>query len=80
MGVGRRGFQAIQIAGALLILIAFAAGQAGWMDQKSAVYLTLNLAGSTILGVQATMHKEWGFVLLEGAWALISAAGLVFRS
>ena len=80
MGVGRRGFQAIQIAGALLILIAFAATQAGWMDQKSAVYLTLNLAGSTILGVQATMHREWGFVLLESAWALISAAGLVFWS
>jgi len=80
MGVGRRGFQAIQIAGALLILIAFAAAQAGGMDQKSAVYLTLNLVGSTILGVQAIMHKEWGFVLLESAWALISAAGLVFRS
>jgi membrane-bound ClpP family serine protease len=80
MGVGRRGFQAIQVAGALLILLAFAAAQASWMDQKSAVYLTLNLVGSAILGVQATMHKEWGFVLLEGAWALISAAGLVFRS
>ncbi len=80
MGVGRRGFQAIQIAGALLILFAFAAAQAGGMDQKSAVYLTLNLVGSTILGVQAIMHKEWGFVLLESAWALISAAGLVFRS
>jgi hypothetical protein len=80
MGVGRRGFQAIQIAGALLILIAFAAAQVGWMDQKSAVYLILNLAGSTVLGVQATMHREWGFVLLESAWALISAAGLVFRS
>jgi membrane-bound ClpP family serine protease len=80
MGVGRRGFQAIQIAGALLILLAFAAAQAGWMDQKSVAYLSLNLVGSAILGVQATMHKEWGFVLLEGAWALISAAGLLFRS
>jgi hypothetical protein len=80
MGVGRRGFQAIQIAGALLILLAFAAAQAGWMDQGSVVYLSLNLVGSAILGVQATMHKEWGFVLLDSAWALISAVGLFFRS
>ena len=72
-------FQAVQVAGALAILLAFLGAQAGWVDQRSAAYLGLNLLGSGILGVQAGMQKQWGFLLLEGAWALISAAGLVLR-
>ncbi|HTO96072.1 MAG TPA: hypothetical protein VMK66_03425 [Myxococcales bacterium] len=72
-------FQAVQLAGALAILAAFAGAQAGWMENRSILYLGLNLIGSLVLGVQAGIHKQWGFVLLEGVWALISAAGLVFR-
>lgn len=72
-------FQAVQIAGALAILVAFAFAQAGWLDQKAAAYLLLNLIGSGILGIQAGLQKQWGFVLLETVWALISAAGLVLR-
>ena len=72
-------FQAVQIGGAVAILAGFASAQMGWLDQRSALYLLLNLIGSGILGVQAGMQKQWGFLLLEGAWALISAAGLVFR-
>ena len=72
-------FQAVQIAGALAILVAFASAQLGWLDQKSASYLLLNLIGSGILGIQAGLQKQWGFVLLETVWALISAAGLVLR-
>jgi hypothetical protein len=72
-------FQAVQIAGALAILVAFASAQLGWLDQKSAAYLLLNLIGSGILGIQAGLQKQWGFVLLETVWALISAAGLVLR-
>ena len=72
-------FQALQVTGALAILAAFASAQAGWLDQKAVLYLALNLAGSGILGVQAGLQKQWGFLLLEGAWALISAGGLIFR-
>ena len=39
--------QVIQVAGALLILVAFAAAQFGWMSLESRVYLTLNLLGGT---------------------------------
>ncbi|MDX6647046.1 MAG: hypothetical protein QOK40_2773 [Miltoncostaeaceae bacterium] len=38
--------QAVQIAGALAVLIAFAAAQAGLVDQRCRAYLIANLAGA----------------------------------
>jgi len=72
-------FQAVQLGGALAILAAFAGAQMGWLDHRSTLYLLLNLLGSGVLGVQAGLQKQWGFLLLETVWALISAGGLIFR-
>lgn len=69
--------QAIQIVGALLILAAFTAVQLERMRPDSRLYLALNLAGSAILAVLALDASQWGFVLLEGVWAIVSAWGLV---
>ena len=68
--------QVIQIVGALLILAAFAAVQFGRMHPDSRLYLALNLVGSVILAVLAVAAEQWGFVLLEGVWAIVSAWGL----
>jgi hypothetical protein len=68
--------QLIQIVGALLILAAFAAVQFERMRPDSRVYLTLNLIGSAILAVLAWVESQWGFLLLEGVWAIVSAIGL----
>ena len=68
--------QAIQILGALLILVAFAGAQAGRMVPHSRLYLVLNLVGSVILAVLAAIDSQLGFLLLEAVWAVVSAWGL----
>ena len=74
---GGVGYQVIQVAGSLLILAGFAAAQTGRMSIDSATYLALNFAGSAILAVLAWIDQQWGFLLLEGVWALVSLWGLV---
>ena len=69
--------QLVQVAGALLILVAFAAAQFGKLDVESKPYLWLNLVGSVILAVLAWHEEQWGFLLLEGVWAIVSAYSLV---
>lgn len=68
--------QAIQIAGALCVLAGFAGAQFGWMRTESRTYLVLNLIGSAILAVLAAIDSQFGFLLLEGVWAIVSAWGL----
>jgi hypothetical protein len=69
--------QVVQVAGALLILAAFAAAQFGKLDVESRLYLWLNLVGSIILAVLALYEEQWGFLLLETVWAIVSAYSLV---
>ncbi len=69
--------QWVQIAGAVLILIPFAAAQLGRLDQYGVPYLSLNVVGSASLGVVAAAGSQWGFLLLESVWCGVSAWGLV---
>jgi hypothetical protein len=69
--------QVVQIIGSLLVLVAFAAAQRGRLNQRSPIYLVLNVVGSSVLAVDAVLGQQWGFLLLEGVWALVSAVALI---
>ena len=72
-----RVIQAIQVFGSVLILCGFILSQWGIWSPKSLGYLATNIVGSGILAIQAALLAQWGFLLLEGAWTLISMYGLL---
>lgn len=67
----------IEVGGSLLILAAFAASQTRRLSPHSVRYLLLNIVGSAVLAVIAFLHQSWGFLLLEGSWAIISTVSLL---
>jgi hypothetical protein len=70
---------ALQIAGALSILVPFALVQFKLVQPESLAYLLPNLGGSTLLAVLAFHGGDWGFFLLESCWAVVTAGGLLGR-
>lgn len=69
--------QVLQVLGALLILVPYALAQAGRLSDSSRPYLASNLAGGALLAVLAGLGQNWGFLVLEAAWALVSLRALV---
>lgn len=72
--------QVVQVIGALMILVASTAAQTGRWSTNAPIYLWLNLVGSAILAVLAAISSNWGFLLLEGVWAIVSAYSLFQRA
>jgi hypothetical protein len=68
--------QLISVLGALAILGAFAANQFRLADATRLSYQIANFLGSGILTVVAIIDQQLGFILLEGAWALVSLWGI----
>ena len=67
---------ALEFVGALGIVVPFALYQLGRTTQHSLLYLLLNLCGSCLLTVLAWLHHQWGFVILQGVWTLVTAWSL----
>ena len=72
--------QVVQIIGAILILVGFVLSQLRMLAQDSYPYLLANLVGASILTLDAWYGSQWGFVLLEGVWSLVSLGGVVAKA
>lgn len=73
-------YDLVQIIGSLFILAAFVAAVTGRIEQSSYAYLVANAVGSAVLTATAIVSLEWGFLLLEGAWALVSVYSIVRKA
>jgi hypothetical protein len=69
--------QVLSLAGALTILIPFTASQLRRLRVHTVAYQLPNLIGSATLAAIAVVERQYGFVLLEGVWAIMSGVGLL---
>lgn len=70
---------ALQLAGAGMVLLAFVLAQYGVLAPRSLPSLWLNTVGAGVLAVLAYHDAQWGFLALEGVWAVVAGSGLLGR-
>ena len=69
--------QAISVLGALAILLAYATNQFNLRGPADLTYSVTNFVGSAVLTAIAAIEVQWGFILLEKVWALVSLGGIL---
>ena len=70
-------YQVVSIVGAVLILTAYAAQHFKRLEAESVSYQLLNLVGGVCLCTVAIVARQFGFIMLEGTWSVLSGWGLV---
>lgn len=66
----------LEYVGAVGVLAAFALAQTGRWPTGAYRYQALNTVSGGALAVAGIVSRQWGFVALNGAWAVIGAHGL----
>jgi hypothetical protein len=69
--------QLVSVLGSLLVLVAYVASQFGWLSARGLSFAFANIVGSGILAGVAALEAQWGFLLLEGAWASVSLVAVM---
>ena len=69
--------QAMSLVGAILVLGGYFALQRGWLAGDDRLFNLLNFLGAGMLTWVAIEDGRVGFILLEGAWALLSFPGVI---
>jgi hypothetical protein len=72
-------FELIQIIGALLNMGAFALLHFEIAPSSALRYLIPNWIGSVLLVASAYVDQQWGFLMLEGAWVLVTAYAITAK-
>jgi drug/metabolite transporter (DMT)-like permease len=70
-------YQAVSLVGAALVLSGYVALQRGWLAGDDRLFNLLNFVGAGLLTWVAVVDQRVGFIILEGAWALLSLPGAV---
>jgi hypothetical protein len=70
---------AIQLAGAALNMVAFALLHFEIAPSSALRYLVPNFVGSVILVGSAYHNAQWGFLLLEAIWVIVTGYAIVKR-
>lgn len=71
------GEQVLEVVGAILILAAYGLAQFRGMNRHGLPFLLLNMVGSLILVGIAAVHAQWGFLLVNGVWAMVALTGFL---
>jgi hypothetical protein len=72
-------FQLIQIIGALLNMGAFAMLHFEVAPSSALRYLIPNWLGSVLLVASAYADRQWGFLMLEAAWVVVTGHAIATR-
>jgi len=62
--------------GVTILLIAYFLNLIHKIKNDSLTYLLLNFAGAAIACLASVLLKYWPFIILEGCWTIVSAAGI----
>ena len=65
--------------GVFLILLAYFLNVFGQLNSKDLAFILLNLCGATLACIASIRLEYMPFVILEGAWALVSLYALLTR-
>ena len=63
--------------GVAILLLAYILILTNKIKQESFLYINLNLIGAAIALIASILLNYWPFIILEAAWTLVSAYGLV---